>query len=232
MARQKIIACEVVIDAMQAFLPDDVETETLPMSLHVNPKALRRKLQQRIDELDGNYDPIVLGFGLCSQATVGLRATHSRLVIAQTDDCIGVFLGSRDAYRQQLAKEPGTYFLTCGWAGANNGTPFNEYERARERWGAARAKRLLNTMLQHYKRLVYINTAGKDKHLEAHDYARDIANKYSLHYEELEGKTDLIKKLIHGPWDKSLDGQCVLVPPGETVKLENFMTGNEDTCRQ
>jgi len=202
MVKKKIIACEVVIDAMQAFLPDDVETETLPMSLHVNPKALRQKLQERIDALDGIYDPIVLGFGLCSQATIGLRATHSRLVIARTDDCIGIFLGSRDAYRQQMMKEPGTYFLTCGWAGANSGTPFNEYERSRERWGAERAKR--------------------EAHLEAHDYARDIADKHSLHYEELEGQTNLIKKLIHGPWDDD----CVLVPPGETVKLENFMTGN------
>lgn len=224
--RKKIIACEVVIDAMQAFLPADVETETLPMSLHVNPKALRRKLQQRIDELDGDYDPIVLGFGLCSQATVGLRATQSRLVIARTDDCIGIFLGSREAYRKQMEKEPGTYFLTCGWAGANSGTPFNEYERASERWGPARAKRLLSTMLRHYRRLVYINTAGKDKQAEAHDYARDIAAKYSLRYEELEGKTDLIEKLIYGPWDESSGGLCLLVSPGETVKLEHFMTGN------
>ena len=222
MTKKKVIACEVVIDAMQAFLPDDVETETLPMSLHVNPKELRRKLQQRIDELDGIYDPIVLGFGLCSQATIGLQAAHSRLVIARTDDCIGIFLGSRASYRQQMAKEPGTYFLTCGWAGANSGTPFNEYERSRERWGAERAKRLLKTMLRHYRRLVYINTAGKEAHLEAHDYARGIADKHSLHYEELEGQTDLIKKLIHGPWDDD----CVLVPPGKTVKLEDFMTGN------
>lgn len=222
MTKQIIIACEVVIDAMQAFLSADVETETLPMSLHVNPKELRRKLQQRIDELDGAYDPIVLGFGLCSQATVGLRARHSQLVIARTDDCIGIFLGSRDAYRQQMAKQPGTYFLTCGWAGANSGSPFNEYERARERWGTARAKRLLSTMLRHYRRLVYINTNGKEAHLEAHDYARGIADKHSLHYEELESQTDLIEKLIHGPWDED----CVLVPPGKTVKLEDFMTGN------
>jgi len=172
--KRKIIACEVVIDAMQAFLSDDVQTETLPMSLHLNPKELRRTLQQRIDELDGEYDPIVLGFGLCSQATVGLRATRSRLVIARTHDCIGIFLGSHDDYRQQMTRQPGTYFLTCGWAGARCGTPFNEYERAVERWGPARAKRLLHTMLRHYRRLVYINTAGKEAHLEAHDYARGV----------------------------------------------------------
>ena len=59
-------------------------------------------------------------------------------------------------------------------------------ERSRERWGAERAKRLLKTMLRHYRRLVYINTAGKEAHLEAHDYARGIADKHSLDYEELD----------------------------------------------
>jgi hypothetical protein len=221
-ARKKLIACEVVIDAMQAFLPADMETETLPMSLHANPKQLRHKLQQRIDELDGVYDPIVLGFGLCSQATVGLRASHSRLVMARTDDCIGMFLGSRDSYREQIRKEPGTYFLTRGWLGANGGTPFDEHERAKERWGESRAKRLLNTMLRHYRRLVYINTAGGERQPEAHDQAREIADRHSLQYEELEGKTDLIEQLIHGPWDDL----CFQVQPGEAVRLDNFISRN------
>ncbi len=216
----KIIACEVVIDAMRAHLPDGVEIETLPMSLHVNPKGLRRHLQQSIDESDGIHDPIVLGFGLCSQATVGLRAAHSRLVIARTDDCIGMFLGSREAYRQQLNVEPGTYFLTRGWADANSGTPFSEFDRAQERWGVERAKRLIKSMLRHYRRLIYINTASEDGNSERHGYARDIADRFSLRYEEVQGKSALIKKLIHGPWDD----QCVLVPPGQTVKLEDFIS--------
>ncbi len=221
----KILACEVVLDAMRPFLSEDIVTETVPMSLHVNPKALRDDLQVRIDAADGQFDPIVLGFGLCSQATVGLRAACSRLVVARTDDCIGIFLGSRDAYRSQLAEEPGTYFLTRGWAGADIPTPFTEYDRAKKRWGAERAKRLLDSMLQHYRRLVYINTPGEDLVDERHDFAKDASERFSLRYEELPGDTALIEELVRGPWGE----RCVVVEPGEKVVLGSFFENKTES---
>jgi hypothetical protein len=140
--------------------------------------------------------------------------------MARTDDCIGIFLGSRGAYRQQLDFEPGTYFLTRGWADEKQPTPFNEFERVRKRWGAERAKRLLDRMLQRYRRLIYINTAGAESSSEANGYARNMAERFSLSYEELEGKTTLIRKLMEGPWDD----QCLVVQPGECIKLESFMS--------
>ena len=63
---------------------------------------------------------IILGYGLCSRAVVGLRAEGCTLVVPRVDDCIAIFLGSGDAYRTQHCSEPGTYYLTKGWIEAGD----------------------------------------------------------------------------------------------------------------
>ena len=132
--RTKIIACQVFVEELRSMLPDDVAVETLEMSLHERPRSLRQMLQESVDASAG-YDTIIVGYGMCGQAAVGLRATHSRLVLPRVDDCIAMFLGSRAAYRTEHQKEAGTYFLTKGWIGSGVTTPFSAYDAVRQRWG-------------------------------------------------------------------------------------------------
>ena len=176
-------------------------------------------MQNRIDRYDGDYDPIILGFGMCSKATVGLRARRSRLVVARTDDCIGIFLGSRQAYRSELGKEPGTYFLTRGWVGANKGTPFNEYDRAVRRWGESKASRLLRSMLKHYRRVLYVKSPAEPGDSPTVNEARDTADRFELEFRQIDGKATLIKELIEGPWED----QCLLIEPGDTLNIHHFL---------
>ena len=142
MPSTKIIACRVFADELRPLLPEGVTAETLEMSLHERPRSLRQLLQERIDA-SADCDTIILGYGACGQATVGLRATHCRLVLPRVDDCIGMFLGSRAAYRAQHEVEPGTYFLTKGWIGAGVTTPFAMYDAVRLLRARGRAARRL-----------------------------------------------------------------------------------------
>jgi hypothetical protein len=200
--------------------------ETLDAGLHVRPESLRDALQAAIDAAAGQFDTIVLGYGLCSGAVEGLRANKCTLVVPRVDDCIGLFLGSRDEYRRQVRAEPGTYYLTGGWIKARI-SPFDEFDHMVERWGKARADRLMHVMLKNYTRLALIRT-GDPKDLESHEiYTRETAHRFGLRPEFLEGATGLLEKLGRGPWDEAF----VLVPVGEVVRREAFQTFGEPLAK-
>jgi hypothetical protein len=219
----KIIACQVFVEELRSMLPEDVTVETLEMSLHERPRSLRQMLQERVDASAG-YDTIIVGYGMCGQAAVGLRATHSRLVLPRVDDCIGMFLGSRAAYRAEHQKEAGTYFLTKGWIGSGVTTPFSAYDAVRQRWGQERADRMMGVMLGHYRRLAFIRTGDDDEALAAERArAQQTARDFGLRYEEIEGSRDLVRPLLYGPWDE----RFIVVPVGGTVRLSDFLTGDD-----
>ena len=217
--RVKIIACRVFVEELRSLLPDGAEVETLEMSLHERPRSLREMLQRRIDEAVG-WDTIVLGYGMCGQATVGLRATACRLVVPRVDDCIAMFLGSRAAYRAQHAQEAGTYFLTKGWIGSGVTTPFAAYDTVRERWGPERAERVRSAMLGHYRRLAFVRTGSQDEALaQERAQARATAERFGLRYDEIEGSRELVYPLLYGPWDE----RFLVVPKGGTIRLTDFL---------
>jgi hypothetical protein len=216
-ARRRVIACATVIEELLPFLPADVPYEVLDFGLHLKPQELKRVLQEKIDEASRTAEVILLGYGLCSLAVVGLRATTATLVVSRSDDCIAIFLGSCDAYKQQASKEPGTYYLTKGWIEVGD-TPFSEYERLVEKYGVAKADRMLQLMLKNYTRLAFINT-GQYEIEHYRDYARRTSAKFNLRYEEIAGSPALVQKLIAGPWDD----EFVVVSPGETITYEMFV---------
>jgi hypothetical protein len=215
-ARRRVVACATVIEEMLPHLPGDVPYEVLDFGLHLKPQDLKRVLQDKIDEASRQAEVVLLGYGLCSMAVVGLRATTATVVVSRSDDCIAIFLGSCDAYKQQAHKEPGTYYLTKGWIEVGD-SPFSEHEKLVAKYGEAKAMRMMKLTLKNYTRLAFINTG--DYNLENYrDYARRAGEKFDLRYEEIDGSPALVKKLIAGPWDD----EFVVVSPGETITYEMF----------
>jgi hypothetical protein len=216
-SRTLVMACATVIEEMLPLLPQGMQYRIFDFGLHVYPDKLRRTLQEAIDAVSGQYDTVILGYGLCSQAIVGLKANGCRLVVPRVDDCIAIFLGSRTAYTSQSRAEPGTYYLTKGWIEVGD-TPFSEYERTTQRYGKVRAERLFKLMLANYKRLALINT-GQYELENYRDYARRTAERFGLRYEEIEGSDTLVRKMLFGPWDS----EFVVIEPGETFNLKQFL---------
>ncbi|HEX2995671.1 MAG TPA: DUF1638 domain-containing protein [Anaerolineales bacterium] len=215
-ARRMVFACATVIEEMLPFLPGDVPYEVLDFGLHLHPTSLRESLQEKIEQLSPRADVLLLGYGLCSMAVVGIQATTATLVIPRTDDCIGIFLGSCAAYREQFNREPGTYYLTKGWIEVGD-SPFEEHKRLVEKYGEAKADRMTRLVLKNYKRLGFINT-GRQEIERYRAYAQKAAARFDLRFEELEGSSALVKKLVLGPWDE----EFVVVPPDGTVRYEDF----------
>ncbi len=216
--RVLVMACATVIEEMQPLLPPSIRQQIFDFGLHVHPEKLRATLQEAVNAVSEDVDTIILGYGLCSNAVIGLRSERCTLVVPRVDDCISIFLGSCDAYRQQSQAEPGTYYLTKGWIEVGD-TPFTEYERMAARYGEARAQRMIKSMLTNYTRLALINT-GKYELDHYRDYARSTAEQFGLRYEEIEGSSALVQQMIYGPWD---DG-FVVVQPGEEIETRHFFS--------
>ena len=215
--RTLVMACATVMEEIIPLLPEGMHHQVLDFGLHIQPNLLRSTLQTAIDEVQDNIDTILLGYGLCSQAVIGLKSDRFRMVVPRVDDCIAIFLGTRSAYTAQCRKEPGTYYLTKGWIEVGS-SPFTEYDDMVKRLGPEKAARIHNLMMRNYKRLALINTGQHDMD-HYRQYARETAERFELRYEEIDGSNVMVKKLVEGQWDE----EFVVIERGETIALSHFM---------
>jgi hypothetical protein len=217
---RKILACATVMEEMLPLLPPDAAYQVLDFGLHVNPANLKRALQEAIDDAAATADVVILGYGLCSMAVVGLRANGCTLVVPRVDDCIAIFLGSGSAYKEQASKEPGTYYLTKGWLEVGD-TPFDDYDRLETKYGPEKAEWVIREMIKHYTRLALIDTGGQADLDRYREQARCLAQRWGLRFEEIQGSDALVRQMLFGPWDEGF----VVIPPGETIRYDQFFRG-------
>lgn len=215
-SRAKVIACAAVMEEIRPHLPEGTEGCVLEFGLHADPPALRRVLQESIDRAAASAETILLGYGLCSMAVVGLRANGCTLIVPRVDDCIALCLGSQRAYKAQFKSEPGTYYLTPGWIDVGD-SPFSEHEKLVEAFGPQKADRVIGRLLRNYTRLAFIDT-GRGETEKYRRYSRRMAERFGLRYAELPGSERLIKKMLRGPLDRNF----VVARPGETISYMDF----------
>jgi hypothetical protein len=217
-SRRKLIGCAAVIEEMLPLLPPDLAYEILDFGLHFRPSNLKNSLQTAIDASPPEVDTIIIGYGLCGNGALGLKAPkRATLVIPKVHDCIAMFLGSHESYKKQVKAEAGTFFFAKGFMEVGD-TPLDEYRRTVDRYGEERADRVMRTMFGHYTRLLFINTGHHDLS-NCREHALQMAQQFSLRYEETKGSRALLEKLIHGPWDN----EFILVKPDESVTIEQFL---------
>ncbi|MFH1487607.1 MAG: DUF1638 domain-containing protein [Pseudomonadota bacterium] len=212
----KLIVCATVLEEVRPFLTPDIDILSIESGLHLRPEKLKKALQELIDGADATTEKIIIGFGLCSLAVIGLRAKHSTMIIPRVDDCIGMCLGSQEAYRQELKREPGTFFLSRGWIDAGISI-LDEFKALEKKYGKKRAEMVMGLMMKHYTRLAYIGMGHPDQK-KYREFSRRAAKELHLKYEEIRGTTKLVMQMIHGPWDDAF----IVAPPGHPVCLEDF----------
>lgn len=231
--RYKALTCEALARpayASAARSPHIVDVELVPRNLH-QPAEIRGRLQSMIDLSNGQgYDALLLGFGLCGQATNGLAARDVPLVLPRAHDCITLYLGNRQKYLEENEKEPGTYWYAQDYLernagknaaltmGASTGDDAQAlYQRYLEKYGQAKADRLMAVMsewMNHYKRAVYLDTGlGGDGKVETQ--AREEADRRGWAFERVTADLILIQRLLDGDWQEDF----LVVHPGEQVGM-------------
>lgn len=217
----RLIACATVIEEMLPYMPPQMSYTILDFGLHNNTEALTVALQNELNATLPHIKTVLLGYGLCSQAVVGLRSEKCTLVIPRVDDCIAIFLGSAHSYQKQYRQVPGTYYLTKGWMEAGY-SPMNEFDVLVNQYGEEKARYIISKMFKHYTRLALINTHNYEMQVYR-ERSIKTAEQFGLDFEEIEGSDVMIKKMFSGHWDK----EFVVIEPGRTVSFMDFR--NHDT---
>lgn len=231
----KAICCDVMRREMYAAAArskNTVDLEFLPTGSHEDePTGLRGRLQRALNAVDGPYDAVVLGFGLCNYGIAGLTAHNFPFIVPRAQDCIALFLGGRQAYKAQCERCPGTYFQTSGWmesaGGADAARQFGAQHRDDveltleemiDKHGDVNGKiffQALNEHIRNCRRLVYIPMAVEpDNRFE--EASREEAEKNGWDFDIVPGKMDFIQRLVDGPWDPA---DFITVPVGSQVTM-------------
>ncbi len=222
------LSCEVLarpVYLCAARSPHIVDIELFAKGLHNEPADLRARLQARIDTLTGEkYDAIIMGYGLCGQATAGL------LVIPRAHDCITLFLGSRERYQYQFDNFSGTYWYAHDYIersdgsggalslGASSTTGLDKtYEEYVAKFGKDNADYLMEVLggwQNHYKRAAYIDLGVADGS-EVEATAQAEAQRRGWVFDRVAGDLVLIRRLLDGDWKDDF----LVLQPGEQVKI-------------
>jgi hypothetical protein len=220
--RVVLIACRVMEPELEGLRKDrrHVEIRYLEQSLHRTPQKMAGRVQSLIDEVADTAGRIVLGYGLCSNGILGVRAHQQELIIPRCHDCISFFLGSPEAYRKDFDAHPGTYYLTPGWL-AERKDPLGIIEDDYvQRVGREMAVWAMKEELKHYRRIALINTGVADIE-PLRKRARENADFFNMNYEEIEEiSLEYFVKLLDGPYTEA---EFLRLKPGEAVTQEMFI---------
>jgi hypothetical protein len=214
--RIRLIACPAVLGELADGAADGVECETLEAQLHIRPEKLKEALRAAVAAADKPGATIVLGYGLCSNAVLGLKTEHATLVVPRVDDCIAMLLGSNEAFAEQSEKARGTYYLAKAYLEECD-TILSEHEGLVTKRGVERAEKMMRLLLAHYTRIVLIDT-GRHDLTPYRARVEEFAGRFDLTVEDVPGTTRIVDALVEGGWGDDF----VVAPPGHELTLRDF----------
>jgi hypothetical protein len=220
-----VIACRVMQELLGAMLPRELPVTYLDITLHNTPKKLAAALQQEIDAV-GEPSTIIVGYGLCGNGLVGVKARTHTLVIPRTHDCVAIFLGSHQRYVQRFFANPNTYYLTRGWLEAKD-EPLQDYLDYVRDYDEETADYLVEMKYRHYRKLCMVGFNRQELD-ECRPMAMRVADfcgkRWNMEYEEVIGSTALLEALVRAPADiENAGSEFVVVPPQGQIEAAMFM---------
>ncbi len=222
-----LIACDVFAAELQFLGLTVSDYVAVPMGLHDDPARLQSEVQSAVDRLDSpGAAPVGIALGRCGGALLGVRARQTSLIVPRVDDCISLFLGGGQQAIDWRLRHPDHYFASPGWA------------RGALLPGDARRQRLEPLFLEkypddpemvedlleadrdtfaHYRTLTCLDTGTPDNE---QDRARCQACAESMGWpmQSVPASLELLKKLIHGPWDNQ---HFLRVQPGQSIAADD-----------
>jgi len=246
--RLKLIACEVLtreLGLCVARSPHIVDVEYVAKGAH-EPDDLRVRIQAAVDraEAEGpDYDAIVIGFGLCGNAMLGVGSKRYRMVVPRAHDCCTLYLGSKQSFAEHFGENPSQGFTAVGYQerpsnddldGLDDSTKFRQqtcfgqsYAEMVAQYGEDNAAFIWSTLHPEH-------TAAKDNPVaifidqpELGDFGHLAAFREKMAAKGkqlvvLNGSLDLVRKLVDGEWPAD---EFVIVEPGQ--KLQGVYDLNE-----
>ncbi len=214
-----VIACKVLEDMFRRHLGAG-EAIFPEYGLHRTPQKLAPALQEVIDRIPPPAF-ILLGYGLCGNGLVGLRAGGHTLVIPRVHDCMSILLGSHQRYLEETSRHPGTYYLSKGWLERAT-DPLKEYQAYLQKYDPETARWLIDTQYGSYQRLLFVAAEEADFAVYG-PYARRVAELCGLEYQECNGRDTLVRRLLAQAAHTRPGPDFVVVPSGGVVEDNLFL---------
>lgn len=213
-----VVACSTIRPELQAVMERygcDYPVFYMDARLHDRPDDLRKTVQQTLDTLT-DVDRVLLPFGYCGGTTVGLRSGDFEMFLPKSDDCITLFLGSREN-REAVPDERYTFFLTQGWLDSERNI-LQEYQRLCSKYNQRRADRVMKAMYQNYHTLGLVDSKLFPLKPQVEEVQK-IADLLHLEHRVLPGTENLLQKLLCGPY---IDGTLLRIGPYQEVTKSLF----------
>lgn len=210
--RLKLIACSVFlreISEVIAVSPNRVDPVFFELDRHEKPDELRTEIQAELDRTKGEYDAVVLLFGLCGNTAIGLRSDNYTLVIPRAHDCALLLLGNHKLYLEHFGENPSRSYDCIGYLERRRNFETAEYEAHVEQFGREEADFLreqLHGKEKDEERIFIVTPPCASVPLE---------RRPEIRYRDVTGDLRLLKMLIDGNWP---DQEFLVVPPGKTIK--------------
>ncbi|MBQ7896561.1 MAG: DUF1638 domain-containing protein [Oscillospiraceae bacterium] len=233
----KLIGCKIFereIASVAYNCKNMLDVSLIKQKIHETPKKLHQLLQEEIDRIDANadnhsqdttivdYDAILLGYGLCAGVSMGLKSKKYPIVIPRVHDCVALFMGDKQMYKDYYFSHPGTFYSSPGFTELSYFRNDDQDERLmakcmqRYKGNVRLAEKAFNiekNFTAQYVRISYIDWENFDfpQFIEKN---RQSAAERGWDFEVLKGSNTIFKKMVDGDWDEE---NFIVVPPGKAA---------------
>lgn len=177
---------------------------------HDVPHRLSACIQEKLDQM-ADVDRVLMAFGTCGGAMVGLRSGKAEMIIPRVDDCLSLLMGSMERRYASTGNGFGV-FLTESWLN-NEKSMEAELDRIEQRYSPSRAARVIQMLYRNFDSLNVIDTGAYDvSSILPRTLA--LAQRLSLKHRIVQGTTAYLEELLQGPWDPD---RFIIIPPGTTI---------------
>ena len=213
-----IVACETLKEELNLVMKNrnsDLPVFWVDSGKHAWPDKLRISVQETLDGLPAQYKTVLLLFGFCGNAMVGIRSGSRTLILPKAADCIPLFIGSlkeRDTYGTDI------YFFTGGYINSG-GSIASDTSKVYERYGEKRGLYILKKMLGHYRSFAVIDTGAFDV-ADVQSRVEKFAKPLDIPVKTIPGSLRFINALVSGDWNKD---EFLILEPGKTINLDDSL---------
>lgn len=174
--KRKIISCAIFKPYIELIETQNnliFDVEYLDIKQHDKPKQLNALIQKKINEIK-EADEILLLYGLCGNALLGLAANDIPVRILKVHDCAMVLSGSRDRYKSLFSNNLSQAYACVSYNSLDSYHTYKaslEYLRLVDQYGQENADYVLETMYRPKSDTIfYFNYGLKDDKKEIKKY--------------------------------------------------------------